>query len=202
MTDEPISAAAASAESAENDPSAVARAVFAALAGKRWSEAASHCEPGDAEAFKAAVIESAIQEESRRAGRLRQARDPARIAPDLGTPHYQTRFGVASVDEMTAMSALALIARMAEIQDPHGPLSGPGAVPANADAGSDVTPREVIGHVFESPDTAHVVYKRGTVIGDRPRDVFAVLTLQRSGGSWRTTGFFHFQNFAFAFPPD
>lgn len=171
------------------DPGEVARGYFAALADARWRDAAAYTDPVAAAEFKAAAIRDATEEETRREEQRRSAaEDPRMITTFPEVPRYCVRYRVESIDELRALDPIDLLARMPPRED---------AVPAGGPhSNRRLTKREVIGHVVESDDTAHVVYRWTVRVGERDHAMAMVLELRRSGGEWRALGSSHFMHFS------
>lgn len=140
----------------ERSPTDTARALFAALGAGRWSDVAAFAEKQSSERFKEEVIENALDEEKRRAEAMHPS-DPDRIPTKLGSPWYSRRYSASSIAELQVATGGELLARLAEAEAPNGIYAAPASR-----AGNSIR-REVLGHVMESSDVAHVVYRYTSV---------------------------------------
>src|SRR5262245_24000281 len=136
------------------DPESAARELFAALGEKRAQDVADFIHPHTVEAFKSYTISDAQQEQEHFETYVDH---PDRIRP-YGERTYWRSCRVGSVAELEALSPRELIVRHIEdrfTREPKTESPLPGVVPVFTYQVS----RNVLGHVEESPDLAHIVYR-------------------------------------------
>jgi hypothetical protein len=144
------------------DPEEVAKTLFAALAEKRWADAAD-------------LIAPRVLNELER-GVRRLEHDKRDSGPGSW---YVGMFGFSSSEESRALSGRDLMAAHAQHRDPDAPWP----------SGSTLTKlrRTVLGHVLENSHLAHVVYRAGFYRGKKLQgeDAVNVLTLELTPRGWR-----------------
>lgn len=174
-----------------NDPSETARAIFAAQEAGRWFDVAASIHPDTAADAKRYAALLSLEEEQRRANELSSVKeDEMKDRPYW----YRQWYGVSSTEELQKLSPQDVLARVAENESPTSPRVR-SMLSLSGSAGA-VTRREVLGHVMESPDTAHVVFRRKRKQDDGPETVFIeLLTLKLLGDQWFAVGTGHLPGF-------
>jgi hypothetical protein len=163
------------------------------LAAGKWLEVASYTDIRVAEEFKSAVIRSAVEEEEMRATELaEERRDPHRIPARHGPYWYARHYGVSSVEELQSIAPLELVARLAEAEAPTGAYA--------ADDSYSVS-RQVLGHVQETHDIAHVVYRCVRKSQSFARTSIETMPMKRVDGRWYIQNLDHLHNFIHPYPP-
>lgn len=164
------------------DPSAVAVSLFDAMKRKRWRRVARLMHPELRETLRQTVLAriendptpAILQHMTVETFRKHDPEMPLEVAEyqaqrarDMASrnPWYRQAFGVDDPEALRKLDALTLTAlavegndrtvRAARVRD----ACGPGGCAPGADSKPITTRRTVIGHVIESDDTAHVVFR-------------------------------------------
>lgn len=202
----PAAAQAPSGEAAEAaGAEAVARAAIAALAEARWADVADLVHPVALERIRTSALGAARTEERHRDTEFVIRRDmPEAVAEwfdeqarkyreEYGSP-LEARYGVASIEELEALSPRDFFSRWLESNDPIVQLRA--NVPEVEQAALDHpgirahfrVEREVIGSVVEGDSVAHVMYRPRSgplgPVGSPLDEAPGVLTLRRVADRW------------------
>ena len=169
------------------DPSDTARAVFDAVDGQRWSEVAALGHPDSLESFKSNAVQALREQQSRHQAQQGLTQDLEWLPPP---GYYERRFGVASLAELESLSPADLVVRRAETGWARlQPITNP------------IT-RDVLGHVLETPDYAHVVYRQTMQLANGSSAAMIwTIPMKLGKGLWYTERWDHLPSGWEGYPP-